>query len=123
MTATDDFTIVLDEPGNMESCGVEVFQQLSQLWKLVQRYGMKTPLSINVVDSQSDCIRTLKAVRDNAGIWKLADETPPESAALEAKFPLIINSTDQGGNTLKVRVQLTRKHNSPEHLSDGTDVS
>jgi hypothetical protein len=62
-------------------------------------------------------------VRDNAGIWKLADETPPESAALEAKFPLIINSTDQGGNTLKVRVQLTRKHNSPEHLSDGTDVS
>ena len=118
MAATDDFTIVLDEPGNMESCGVEVFEGLGQLWKLVQRYGMKTPLTINVVDSQSICIRTLKAARDKTGTWQLTDETPPTSATCEGKsltFPLTINSKDRSGNVLKVRVQLAVKRNSPEH--------
>jgi hypothetical protein len=110
MTPIDDFTIVLDEPGNLDSCGVEVFERLSQLWKLVQRYGMKTPLSINVTDGQSNCIRTLKAVRDETGSWKLTDETPP-SAPFEGEpitFPLIINSKDPSGNILKMRVQLRR---------------
>jgi hypothetical protein len=122
MAATDDFTIVLDEPGNMESCGVEVFEGLGQLWKLVQRYGMKTPLTINVVDSQSICIRTLKAVCDKTGTWQLTDETPTTSTGCEGKsltFPLTINSKDRSGNILKVKVQLAPKHNSSEQLSSG----
>jgi hypothetical protein len=114
MTAIDDFTIVLDEPGNLDSCGVEVFERLSQLWKLVERYGMKTPLTINVADGQSNCIRTIKAVRDKTGSWKLTDETPP-SAPFEGEpitFPLTINAKDLSGNVLKVRVQLAAKSSS-----------
>jgi hypothetical protein len=113
VAATDDFTIVLDEPGNMESCGIEVFEGFTQLWKLVQRYGMKTPLAITVVDSQSICIRTLRAVHDGSGRWQLTDETSPTSEAHEGKsitFPLTINSKDARGNVLKVRVQLATKH-------------
>jgi len=113
---TDDFTIVLDEPGNMESCGIEVFEGFTQLWKLVQRYGMKTPLAITVVDSLSICIRTLSAVRDKTGRWQVTDETPTTTAAFEGKsiaFPLFLNSKDPSGNILKMRVQLATKHNSP----------
>jgi hypothetical protein len=120
--ATDDFTIILDESGNMESCGVEVFEELGQLWKLVQRYGVKTPLTINVVDSQPICIRTLKAARDKTGTWQLTDATPT-SATCEGKsltFPLTINSKDRSGNILEVRMQLAPKHNSSEQLRSGT---
>jgi hypothetical protein len=111
VAAIDDFTIVLDEPWHMESCGIELFEGLGQLWKLVQRYGMKTPLMINVVDSQSICVRTLSAVRDETGRWQLTDQTPPTNTTQEGKsiaFPLIIDSTDSSGNVLKVRVQLAR---------------
>jgi hypothetical protein len=117
VTTTDDFTIVLDEPWNMESCGVEVFEGLGQLWKLVQRYGMKTPLSITVVDSQSDCIRTLAAALGKTGVWQLTDQMQPTNAAYERKsitFPLIIHSVDPSGNILKVRVELATKQHSPE---------
>ena len=112
MEATDDFTIVLDEPGNMDSCGIEVFEGLGQLWKLVQRYGMKTPLMIKVIDSQAACIRTFRAVGDQACKWHLTDETPSTSADSEAKsitFPLTIESKDATGNMLKMRVQLVTK--------------
>jgi hypothetical protein len=103
--ATDDYTIVLGEPRDMESCGIKLFERLGQLWKLVQRYGMKTPLMINVVDSQSICIRIFSAVRDETGRWQLTDETPLTNAAQGGKpiaFPLIINSTDPNGNVLKM---------------------
>jgi hypothetical protein len=113
----DDFTITLDEPRNMESCGMEVFEGLDQLWKLVERYGRETPLTINAVDSQPVCVRTLKAVRDRTGTWKLTEETPPTSAAFEGRtvaVPLIINSKDLSGNILKLRVELATKHHSPE---------
>jgi hypothetical protein len=112
MATHDDFTIVLDEPENLESCGVEFFERLSQLWKLVQRYEMNTPLTIDVADSQPVCIRILKAVRDKAGTWQLTDETPPTSTGREVKsitFPLIMSSKDLTGNILKVRVQLAPK--------------
>jgi hypothetical protein len=115
--ATDDFTIVLGEPRDMESCGIELFEGLGQLWKLVQRYGMKTRLTINVLDSQSICIRTFGALRDETGRWQLTDETPPTNAAQDGKpiaFPLIINSTDSSGNVLKMRVQLAKKNDSSE---------
>jgi hypothetical protein len=122
VSAIDDFTIVLDEPWNMESCGIGLFEGLGQLWKLVQRYGMKTPITINVVDSQSICIRTLSAVRDETGGWQLTDETPPTNAAQEGKsiaFPLNINATDSSGNILKVRLQLAGRATLPnsEQLS------
>jgi hypothetical protein len=125
VATSDDFTIVLDEPGNMESCGMEVFEGLSQLWTLVQRYGMKTPLTINVVDSESIRIRTLKAARDKTGTWQLTDETPPTSVESERTpitFPLIIHSKDVSGNILKVRVELGTKQQSQnaEQPSSGT---
>ncbi len=125
MATPDDFTIILDELENMESCGMEVFETLGQLWKLVERYGMKPPLTINVLDSQTVCIRTLKATRDKFGAWRLIDETPPTSTAFEGKpiaFPLIMNSKDLSGNTLKVRVEIATKHRStePQQLSSGT---
>jgi hypothetical protein len=113
----DDFTIVLDEPENMKSCGMEVFEGLGQLWKLVQRYGMKNPLRMNVVDSQPVCIRTLKAVREEFGAWRVTDETLSTSAAVEDKpitFPLIIDSKDLSGNILKVRLEIAAKHYSSE---------
>lgn len=104
MGATDDFIIILDEPENMESCGMEAFEGLSHLWKLVQRYGMKMPLTINVVDSQPSCIRKLSALRDKTGRWRLTDETPATIAAQAGKsksieFPLIINSTETHAGT------------------------
>ena len=71
---------------------MEVFEGFGQLWKLVERYGMKTPLTINVVDSQPVCLRTLKAARDKSGAWRLTDETLSTSATFEGKpimFPLI----------------------------------
>jgi hypothetical protein len=122
VAAIDDFTIVLHEPVNMESCGIEVFEELSQFWAQVQRYGMKTPLTINVVDSQPLCIRTLKAVRDETGIWQLTDETSATIAKYQGKsttFPLIINSKDRSGNILKMRLELATKQHSPEHRTTG----
>ena len=124
MATPDDFTIVLDKPENMESCGMEVFEGFGQLWKLVERYGMKTPLTINVVDSRPVCLRTLKAARDNSGAWRLTDETLSTSATFEGKpvtFPLIINSRDLSGNILKVRVEIATRHHStePKQLSNG----
>ena len=124
MATPDDFTIALDKPENMESCGMEVFEGFGQLWKLVERYGMKTPLTINVVDSQPVCLRTLKAARDKSGAWRLTDETLSTSATFEGKpvmFPLIIDSKDSNGNILKVRVEIATKHHStePKQLSNG----
>ena len=95
---------------------MEVFEGLRQLWALVRRYEMKTPLLINVVDTQLICLRTLKAERDENGHWQLTDETQP-NAECDGKsfvFPLIINSKDRSGNILKVRVQLATKNGSPE---------
>lgn len=125
MATPDDFTIILDELENMESYGMEVFERLGQLWKLVERYGMKPPLTINVLDSQTVCIRTLKAARDKFGAWRLIGETPPTSTLFEGKpiaFPLIMNSKDLSGNILKVRVEIATKHRStePQQLSSGT---
>jgi hypothetical protein len=121
----DDFTIVLDEPENMESCGMEVFEGLGQLWNLVERYGMKAPLMINVLDSRTVCIRTFKAARDKFGTWRLIDATEPTSTEFEGNriaFPLIMNSRDLNGNILKVRVEIATKHRptEPQQPSSGT---
>jgi hypothetical protein len=115
---TDDFTIVIDQPWNTE-CGIEVFEELPQLWRLVDRYRMKPPLTINVIDNQSIGIWTLTALHDQSGKWRLTDETPPGAAHADQPiaFPLIINSKDSRGNILKVRIQLatgTTPHNAEQ---------
>jgi len=110
--ATDDFTIIFDEPVNLDSCDVHLFEELTQLWRLVQRYGMRTPLTINVLDSRAICVRRLGAICSQVGGWRLTDETTvknPVSDNGPVTFPVLINSEDANGNILKLRVQLATK--------------
>jgi hypothetical protein len=98
----DDFTIVLPELTDMTTFGLETYDGLDRLWRMVERYKMTAPVSIRVIDNKARCVRAFRG----DGIQE--DEMPPVKPLLghELEFPLTINVQDAKGNILKMRVQL-----------------
>ena len=62
----DDFTILLLESTEMSACDLKVYSDLDRLWRMVDRYKMKTPISISVVDRNEICIRIIGGSHDPA---------------------------------------------------------
>jgi hypothetical protein len=105
----DDFTIVLPELTDMATCELKVlYDRLDRLWRMVERYKMRAPIAIRVVDNKARRIRAIRGTRYQAAGWQLEDETtavePPPGG--EVEFPLTINAQDAKGNILKMRLQL-----------------
>jgi hypothetical protein len=60
----DDFTIVLPQLGDMGACDLEVYSEITQLWQMVERYKMTTPITIKIVDHNAGYIRTIRGRHD-----------------------------------------------------------
>ena len=104
----DDFTIVLPELIDMPTCGLETYDGLDRLWRMVEKYKMTAPVAIRVVDNKARCIRAIRGTRYQAAGWQVEDETTavaPRPGG-EVEFPLTINVQDAKGNILKMRLQL-----------------
>ena len=71
----DDFTIVLPELTDMATCGLEMYDGLDRLWRMIERYKMAAPIAIRVVDNTARCIRVIRGTRDQAVCWHLEDVT------------------------------------------------
>lgn len=104
----DDFTIILPRLSDMAGCGLEVYEQLDRLWRMVERYRMTIPITIKVVDNKARSVRAFRANRNQAGAWQLTDESAVVAPPLagEVEFPLTLNAQDAKGNILKMRLQL-----------------
>ena len=102
----DDFTIVLPELTDMATCGLEMYDGLDRLWRMIERYKMAAPVAIRVVDNTAKCIRVIRGTRDQAACWHLEDVTPAMGSPLEGEveLPLTLNSQDAKGNILKLRL-------------------
>jgi hypothetical protein len=102
----DDFTISLHQSTDMGVCDLKVYSDLERLWRMVDRYKMKAPISISVVDSNEACVRTICGNHDGATGWHLNDEASVVVPVDGPEFPLILRVRDARGNILKMRVQL-----------------
>src|ERR1051326_1384146 len=102
----DEFTIPLHEPTDMGACDLKVYSDFDRLWRMVDRYKMKTPISISVVDRNEICIRTIGGNHDRATGWHLNDETSIAAQPGEPEFPLTLRVQDAAGNILKMKLQL-----------------
>jgi hypothetical protein len=104
----DDFTILLRHSTDMGACDLEVYCGLEQLWRMVDRYAMRSPISISVVDSKAGHVRSICGNHHQATGWKLSDQAPSLAPALagDVEFPLTIRVQDARGNILKMRLQL-----------------
>ena len=70
----DDFTIVLPQLRDMGACDLEVYSEITQLWQMVERYKMTTPITIKIVDHKDGYIRTIRGHHDQIAGWQLHDE-------------------------------------------------
>jgi len=104
--AIDDFTIVLPELTDMATCGLEMYDGLDRLWRMIERYKMAAPIAIRVVDNTGICLRVIRGTRDQAACWHLEDVTTAPESPLEGEveLPLTLNSQDAKGNILKMRL-------------------
>src|SRR6266404_4128625 len=104
----DDFTIVLPQLRDMGACDLEVYNEITQLWQMVERYKMMTPITIKIVDHNDECIRTIRGRHDEIDGWQLHDEPSAigQTAAPAVEFPLTIRVEDAKGNILKMRLQV-----------------
>lgn len=104
----DDFTIPLHHSTDMRACDLEVYRGLEQLWRMVERYAMTSPISISVVDSKAGDVRSIRGNHHQSIGWKLSDQTPALAPALagDVEFPLTIRVQDARGNILKMRLQV-----------------
>ena len=104
----DDFTIVLPQLRDMGACELKVYSEITQLWQMVERYKMTTPITIKIVDHNDGYIRTIRARHDQIAGWQLHDEPTAidQIAAAAVEFPLTIRVEDAKGNILKMRLQL-----------------
>ena len=102
----DDFTISFHQPTDMVACDLKVYSDLGQLWRLVDRYKMKAPISISVVDSNEASVRSICGNHDHATGWHLNDEASVVIPIEEPEFPLTVRVRDAHGNILKMKLQL-----------------
>lgn len=114
----DDFTIVLSELTDMATCGLEMYDGLARLWRMIERYKMTAPVAIRVVDNKARCVRAIRGTRDQAVGWHLEDETIAAGSPLggEVEFPLTLNSQDAKGNILKMRLHFRVDGTTKGHL-------
>ena len=104
----DDFTIVLPQLGDMGACELNVYSEINQLWQMVERYKMTTPITIKIVDHNDGYIRTIRGHHDQIAGWRLRDEPSAidQIAAGAVEFPLTIRVEDTKGNVFKMRLQV-----------------
>jgi hypothetical protein len=105
----DDFTILLPKGIDLATCGLETYDGLDRLWRMIERYKMIAPIAIRVVDNAARCIRAIRGTRSNqTACWQLEDETRAPAPPLggEIAFPLTLNSQDATGNILKMRLHI-----------------
>ena len=105
----DDFTIVFPQFRDLGACELKVYDGLDQLWRMVERYKMKAPITIRVVDHNDRHVRTISGHLHQAAGWQLKDEISAvdQGTASEVEFPLTIAVQDSRGNILKMRLQLS----------------
>jgi hypothetical protein len=72
---------------------------------MVERYKMRAPITIRVVDYKDQYVRTIRGRHDQIAGWQLHDEATAVAAG-EVEFPLAIRVEDAKGNILKMRLQL-----------------
>jgi len=103
----DDFTIVLPQLGDMGACELKVYSEITQLWQMIERYKMTTPITIKIVDHKDGYIRTIRGHHDQIAGWQLHEEPSAigQTAAGAVEFPLTIRVEDAKGNVLKMRLQ------------------
>jgi len=104
----DDFTIVLPQLGDMGACELKVYSEITQLWQMVERYKMTTPITIKIVDHKDGYIRTIRGRHDQIAGWQLHDEPSAidQTPAGAVEFPLTVRVEDAKGNVLKMRLQI-----------------
>src|SRR5882762_4665135 len=104
----DDFTIVLPQLGDMGACELKAYSEITQLWQMVERYRMTTPITIKIVDHKDGYVRTIRGRHDPIADWQLLDEprSIDQMAAAAVEFPLTIRVEDAKGNVLKMRLQI-----------------
>jgi hypothetical protein len=102
----DDFTIPLHHPTDMGVCPLKVYSELEGLWRMVDKYKMKTPISISVVNSSKACVRAIGGHHDRATGWQLHDDISVVPPLDRPEFPLTLRVRDAHGNILKMRLQL-----------------
>jgi hypothetical protein len=102
----DDFTIPVHQSTDMGVCDLKVYSDLERLWRMVDRYKMKAPVSISVVDSNEACVRIICGNHDPVTGWHLNDETSVVVPVDSPEFPLTLRVQDVRGNILKMRLQL-----------------
>lgn len=102
----DDFTIPLHQSTDMVACDLKVYSDLGQLWRLVDRYKMKAPISISVVDSNKACVRTICGNHDHATGWHLNDEALFVAPVDGPELPFTLCVRDARGNILRMKLQL-----------------
>src|SRR2546430_14446236 len=105
----DDFAIVLPQFRDMGVCELKVYNELDQLWHMVERYKMTAPITIRVVDHNDRHVRTISGHQHQTASWQLKDEVTAvdQATAGEVEFPLTIGVQDSRGNILKMRLQLS----------------
>jgi hypothetical protein len=104
----DDFTIVLPELTDMATFGLETYDGLDRLWRMVERYKMTAPVAIRVIDSKMRCVRSFRGYRHPTTGWQLEEKSPSVKSPWgdKVEFPLTLNAQDAKGNILKMRLQL-----------------
>jgi hypothetical protein len=114
----DDFTIVLPELIDMATCGLETYDGLDRLWRMVEQYKMTAPVAIRVVDKKARCVRAFRGDRHPTSGWQLEEERPSVKPLFgdEVEFPLTINAQDAKGNILKMKLQPTGNDGAKGHL-------
>jgi hypothetical protein len=112
----DDFTIVLPELTNIVTFGLETYDGLDRLWRMVDRYKMTAPVAIRVIDNKARCVRAFRGDRHPTSGWQLEEKFPSVKSPLEdeVEFPLALNAQDTKGNILKMRIQLAWNHSRPK---------
>jgi hypothetical protein len=99
----DDFTISWHESTDMGACDLKVYSDLDRLWRMVDKYKMKTPISISVVDSNEVRLREIRGNHDPATGWHLNNEASFVVPVDASEFPLTLRVGDARGNILKMR--------------------
>jgi len=85
----DDFTILLPKGTDLASCGLETYDGLDRLWRMIERYKMIAPIAIRVVDDAARCIRAIRGTRNQTACWQLEDETSAPAPPIGAEIAFL----------------------------------